>query len=165
MEEKPTYASVTDQECSCNYLRNAAEDPDNPIIFETRTNEYQFTYQHGDEEGRAMLVIYHCPFCGGTAPRSKRALLFAAISQAEEFRLAEKLEPIKTLADAIAILGEPDYDGYSTSKMPEEEGTPPKVKRFRDIRYEGLSDVASVWITERSDQTIYWTLHGKPLVR
>lgn len=56
---KRTHSSVTEELCVCNYLQNAAEDPQNPIEFDPSTSEYQFAF------GGAMLVIYHCPFCGG----------------------------------------------------------------------------------------------------
>jgi uncharacterized protein DUF6980 len=160
---KPTDASVTEQRCTCDYLQSAANDPDNPIIFDARTSEYQFTYQEPDCEGRAMLVIYHCPFCGGAAPESKRELLFAAISREEEERLAELMEPIKTIEDALAAFGPPDFDGHSSSRRPEASGQPPTIEHFRNIRYENLSEVAAIWITEQAHGRIFWELQGKPL--
>lgn len=137
--------------------KNAADDPDNPIVFDARTAEYQFSY------GGAMLVIYHCPFCGGAAPESKRDLLFAQIPAAEQNRLLDLLSGVQTIDDAIDKFGKPDFEGVSTSKYAEREGEAPKIEPHRDIRYCNLSDVAEVWITERLDGKIYARLQGKYL--
>ncbi len=160
---KPTYASVTEQACTCSYLQHAAEDPDNPIVFHERTGEFQFTFQEPDHEGRSMLVIYHCPFCGGTAPESKRALLFAVIPRSEEERLEEILAPIRTIQDALALLGTPDFDGYTGIRQEEQDGKPPTWRHRRQIRYERLSEVADVWIVESADGRLLWQLQGKYL--
>ncbi|MCX7424952.1 MAG: hypothetical protein NTW96_04905 [Planctomycetia bacterium] len=116
MGERRTHASVTDVPCTCGYLERAADDPANPIAFDERTFEYQFTYQESDHEGRSMLVIYHCPFCGGAAPESQRHRLFAAIPTTEEERLAQLLAPIETMQQAIDVLGPPQMDDYSVMR-------------------------------------------------
>ncbi len=152
---KPTRASVTDKPCTCNYLRNQADDPNNPITFDSKTAEYQFSFDG------AKFVIYHCPFCGGAAPKSKRHLLFAKIPGTEESRLAKLLHGIETIEDALQKLGQPDFDGVSTTKRSENENEGPRIQHHRDIRYHNLSDVAEVWITERPDGKIFWQLHGK----
>lgn len=175
---KRTHSSVTDQPCECRYLENAADDPDSPILFDETTGEYQFQYdeqrrsrfQHlsravwGDAGHYATLIIYHCPFCGGAAPESKRHLLFETISREEESRLSELLKNIKSIDDAIQQFGQPDFDGQSATKTPESEHHPSKIEHHRDIRYHGLSDVADVWIIERPDGSAYWQLQGKPKV-
>ncbi len=172
---KRTHSSVTDMPCECRYLQDAADDPDLPIMFDESTGEYQFQYyeqnptrlQHlsrviwNTKPQHAMLVIYHCPFCGGAAPKSKRHLLFETIPRDEESRLAELLQNIKTIDDAIEQLGQPDMDGHVANKKPESEGNPPKIDHNRDIRYHNLSDVADVRITERPDGSAYWQLQGK----
>ena len=152
---KPTYASVTELPCTCGYLQNAADDPSNPIVFDSQTAEYQFSYDG------AMLVIYHCPFCGGAAPEAKRALLFQLIPDAEQERLSQLLHGIATIDAAIKKLGKPDFEGVSRSKFPEQEDKGPRIESHRDIRYHDLWDVAEIWITERPDGTIYWYLQGK----
>ena len=49
----------------------------NPIVFEETGRMYHFTYPDPEcddddsECGLARLLIYHCPLCGGAAPKSK----------------------------------------------------------------------------------------------
>ena len=81
---KPNGNSVTSLPCTCPYLHEASEEPDNPIVFDVEMNEYHLT--HFDRTGTGMIahsIIQHCPCCGGTAPRSKRGTFFAHITHAE----------------------------------------------------------------------------------
>ncbi len=110
-----------------------------------------------------MLVIYHCPFCGGAAPESKRALLFEVVSRSEGERLEEILAPIRTIQDALALLGTPDFDGYAGIRQEEQDGKPSTWRHRRQIRYERLSEVADVWIVESADGRLLWQLQGKYL--
>ena len=85
---KPTFASVTEQPCTCGFLERQADDPASPIVFDARLNEYHFEYPSpcagGDcPTAKAEMMIYHCPFCGGAAPVSKRASLFTAFTPEE----------------------------------------------------------------------------------
>ncbi|MFH1269086.1 MAG: hypothetical protein ABIK89_25445 [Planctomycetota bacterium] len=161
MSHKRTHASVTDEPCDCGYLQQAADDPDNPIVFDEETSEYQFTYHEPGHEGLSMLVIYHCPFCGGAAPESKRSLLFAVISRSEQARLSEQLSRIGSIEDALDIFGEPQLDDFSVASTPSREDDPPAIHHLRALLYDHLSDVANVRITERPDGRIHWSLEGK----
>jgi hypothetical protein len=165
MGERRTHASVTDIPCTCGYLERAADDPANPIVFDQQTSEYQFTYQEPGLDGRSMLVIYHCPFCGGAAPESRRDLLFAAISTAEQDRLAQVLAPIETIQQALDTLGPPQMDDFSVERnlRRDEPNNPPTIQRCRELLYTMLSEVADVRITENSTGRVSWMLSGKYL--
>ncbi len=154
---RPTYASVTGERCTCDYLQNAASDPDNPIRFEARTAEYQFTF------GKAMLVIYHCPFCGGAAPESQRSALFMPIPGEEKERLFDLLKPIKSLKEAVGRLGAPDFEGFSELQTPTKDAQASHIERRRMYHYHNLSKIVDVWITERPDLSVDFQLHGKPI--
>jgi len=156
---KPTHASVTEEPCTCGYLQNSHDDPLNPITFDAETAEYQFAY------GRHVWVIYHCPFCGGAAPKSKRGLLFAQIPDSEAERLASVLDGIETIDQAVSKFGPPNMDGALKAVRPEKENQAPSVQYHREIRYFGLSELADVSITERQDGKIFWQLQGKHLGR
>lgn len=165
MAKKPNFASVTKKPCGCGYLQQAADDPANPIRFEEEAGEYQFMYSEGGDEIDSMLVVYHCPFCGGAAPPSKRRLLFEVIPPQEEQRLKSLLTPIKTIENAINILGSPDWDDYASARKHEKDDAPPVTTFQREVRYTALSEVADVWISEGRDGRAYWQLHGKPKSR
>src|SRR5205807_3785770 len=103
---KPTHASVTKEPCTCGYLVRAADDPTSPIVYDARLNEYHFEYPSpcGDSEcgqAKAFLMIYHCPFCGGAAPESKRRLLCAGIPPDEERKLSKFPGSITTVVEPI----------------------------------------------------------------
>jgi hypothetical protein len=40
---KPTFASVTTIPCKCGYLERASDEPEIPIVFDARVNEYHVT--------------------------------------------------------------------------------------------------------------------------
>jgi hypothetical protein len=163
MGNRRTYASVTDIPCTCGYLEKAADDPENPIVFDERTSEYQFIYQRSGEEGRSMSVIYHCPFCGGAAPESQRDRLFAAISDTEMDRIALLVGPIETIQQAIDKLGPPQMDSYGVIRnvRRDDPNNPPTIQRCRELLYTTLSEVADVRITEAPGNRVSFTLSGK----
>ncbi len=157
MSDRRTFASVTDVPCTCVYLQRAADNPDKPIVFDPLTGEFHFS------TGSGIMVIYHCPFCGGAAPESKRALLFAVIPSDEQQRLARLLAPVMTVRGALKRLGKPQQDDAAGTRTesPERIGQPPSIEHFRTLVYERLSEVADVRITERSDGAVHWSLNGK----
>lgn len=163
MDDRRTHASVTNIPCTCGYLERAADDPANPIVFDERTAEYQFAYQESACEGRSMLVIYHCPFCGGMAPESKRQELFAAIPPAEVERLSTLLSPIETIQQAFDTFGLPQMDDFSVMRnlRRDEADNPPTIQRCRELLYTQLSEVAEIRISELPNGSVSWMLSGK----
>jgi hypothetical protein len=135
------------------------------FVFDESTNEFQFTWPSEDERYPGHLVIYHCPFCGGTAPESKRHLLFAVVSDTETKRLNQVLADIKTAKDAVEKLGPPDQDlphGTSVQTL-EHDGNPPETHYFRTLRYKQLSDTVDVEFTVHQDDRVSVAYYGKLL--
>jgi hypothetical protein len=148
---KPTFDSVTEQPCNCGFLEQQADDPASPIVFDARLNEYHFEYPSpcagGDcATAKAQMMIYHCPFCGGAAPPSKREALFTAFTPEEQRRLYRLFDGMRTLQEVIAALGPPDEDKEQglTVRRPGQDGQPPSTRSFRTMRYTRLSDTADV---------------------
>jgi hypothetical protein len=56
------------------------------------------------------MMIYHCPFCGGKAPKSRRDELFHRLPHAEQRRLGELTHNLRTVQEVTAALGEPDFE-------------------------------------------------------
>src|SRR4051812_36986078 len=96
-----------DPQCRCGWLNTAADDPSIPLAFDAKLNEYQLVTS-GQFEGR--MPIYFCPFCGMSAPKSKRASLFAHVTHDELYRLGELTRDVSTVGDALAKFGPPDHD-------------------------------------------------------
>jgi hypothetical protein len=158
-----TFASVTDTPCNCDYLHNSAADPDHPIEFEPSVHEFLFVDRADDGTIRSKLSIYHCPFCGGAAPASKRATLFAPVPHSENVRIRALFSDTKTMAAVLEKFGQPDYDhpnGFS-SITPERDGSPPTHYSGRSMQYTKLSEVADVDVAEHRGGNISVSLSGK----
>jgi hypothetical protein len=141
-----THASKTDLACDCGWLEQSADDPDLPVRFDPTTNEFAFVW--GEPPSPASLILFHCPFCGGRAPASKRETLFAAITEAERERLGSITSPIATLDDVLRVLGPPDddFEQGESDQTPAKDGQPPEHRTYRSLRYDGLSETATVGV-------------------
>jgi hypothetical protein len=152
--------SKTDIPCDCGYLERLANDPDMPVQFDARMNEFHFVY---GPSGLGKLNIYHCPMCGGKAPESRRAAQFAQLSAEERNRLFNLTNPLKTVSDVIATLGEPDHDRPTGTIVttPEKEGQPPETKAYRTLTYTNLSETADVCVIVYPTQLVAFSFRGK----
>lgn len=110
----------------------------------------------------SALIIYHCPFCGGAAPKSKRDELFERVPLAENDRLSSLLAGLTTIGAITKKLGNPDYDGHSQSIDRETETRGQILRQHRYLRYERLSDSAYLIVSENPDGTVTWYLQGRP---
>ncbi len=164
---KRTFTSVTEELCGCEYLNQAANDPESPIVFDRDLHEFQF--ESWDSTGKLLrsAIIYHCPFCGGAAPKSNREARFTKITTAEESRLRSILDGIRTLEHAIEKLGEPDKDDHRgiTVEIPDKDGQIPRKESFRVLQYFGLSETAEVWITDYHKDEVHITFQSKPITQ
>lgn len=165
---KPTFASVTEEPCTCGFLEQQADDPNSPIAFDARMNEYHFEYPSpcgGDcATAKAHLMIHHCPFCGGAAPPSKRDLLFAVVTPEESRRVWRLFDGMRTLQEVVAALGPPDEDKERglTVGQPAKDGQAPTMQSFRTLRYTRLSDTAAVEVyADPADDKVHVILMGK----
>jgi hypothetical protein len=167
--EKPTFASVTGEPCGCGFLERAADDPNSPVRFSPSVGEYQIDFPSpcsGETcpEAKAYLVIYHCPFCGGAAPPSKRETHFTYISDQEGARLHRMFTGMRTLEEVVRAVGSPDDDVERglTVREPEKEGKPPRLKTYRILRYAHLSNAADVEVyADPVEGNVQVTLMGK----
>jgi hypothetical protein len=161
---KRTYASVTEIPCTCGYLDNNAQDPFSSIVFDETTNEYHFEFQH-PSGARVSVVIFHCPFCGGAAPESKRPELFASLSSEEKLRLECTVQEIRTLKDVERTLGKPDIE--KAIFFPTELGslrdraTVGEREPIRTLIFTQKSDVANIHVTVYSNDEVETAIIGK----
>jgi hypothetical protein len=80
--------------CDCGILENASKEPDHAIRWDEQMNEYYIAYGNS---GRMM--VYYCPFCGGSTPESRRNSFFAHVTQQEEHRMTELFRGIRKVSD------------------------------------------------------------------
>jgi hypothetical protein len=164
-DEKPTFASVTTVRCTCDYLQHAAAEPFSPIVFDAEMNEYQIT--HTTPAGVVCSArIFHCPSCGGAAPRSQRGTRFAHVTSHERARLQELFSSVTTVDAAIAKLGQPDQDMPNglTTISPATDTEPSQSVSYRVLMYTAISETADVSLTDFGpDRGLRFSLQGKYL--
>lgn len=158
MARKPTPTSVTATRCKCSWLQQAAAEPTVPVKFNEEVGEYQVESRDG-----GYLVIRHCPWCGGVAPPSRRASLFATMPQAEVERLKRLTANLKTLDEALAALGKPDRrdpEGL-TVHTPERGRRPAHVETFPTMTFSKLSKVADVTLANYGPKGVGFSFSAK----
>ncbi|WP_459853519.1 DUF6980 family protein [Dongia sp. agr-C8] len=84
-------------ECECSVIAHMAAEPNFPITYDVKMQEWHIVGADG-----AKATIYHCFFCGGRMPRSRREDFFHTVSDAESRRLFDLTNPPKTVADVVA---------------------------------------------------------------
>jgi len=157
---KPTFASVTTRPCSCNWPRDVSAEPENSVRFDEETAEYQFVTPSGGQ-----LTIYHCPFCGGVMPRSRRQELFAHVSEAELDRLGKLTCNLKSVEKAIRVLGRPAQDMPAGLRVrtPARGRRPPQVASYRVLKFTHLSKTADVELADFGPKGLHFSYQGKYL--
>lgn len=160
MGRRPTTQSVTGVPCRCGYLQRQSEDPAIPIVFDHEMHEFHIAHQDGGHS-----VIYHCPWCGGVGPRSKRASFFAAITRSESERLQRLTSGLGSVEDTIARLGKPDGEDVSgtTIVTPATRREPPSVTTYRTLRFSKLSETAEVILIDYGPKGVGFSFQGKSL--
>jgi hypothetical protein len=161
-DKKPGGQSVTGEPCTCRFLEGISGEKDSPIVFDAELQEYQLRWP-GSEKGSGP--IYHCPFCGGKAPRSKRASLFAQVSMGEVMRLRDLTRGLATVPEAIAALGQPQEDipDGMVIQTPESADEPSKASSYRMLKWAHLSEVADVHLIDYGPHGVKFTFNGKYL--
>jgi hypothetical protein len=94
--------------CECDWFEQAAAEPNVPVQFDETVGAYDLVYD--GPEGPHRLRLYFCPFCGGSAPTSRREEMFARLTDTELHRLRELTDDLKTIEDVIGRFGPPDED-------------------------------------------------------
>jgi hypothetical protein len=120
--------------------------------------EYQLTHPDG-----GYSVLYHCPWCGGANPRSKRATRFATISVREAVRLQRLTAGLRTVDQAVAALGLPDVDEPHGTiiKTWKTERRASTEAAYRTLTFQQLSKVADVVLTDMGPLGVTVSWHGK----
>jgi hypothetical protein len=146
-------------ECDCRTLERLVKEPEIPVTFDAALNEY-----HIQTSGGGHVVIYHCPHCGCHMPKSRRGELFMRISYAEQDRLRSVVQDIKTVDDALALLGPPDRDDPAGLRVtaPAADGAA-HIHLFRVLIYGGLSPAAEVHATVYPNEPLHFTFRAKPV--
>jgi len=144
--------------CKCGWLERAAYDPKTPVEFDAELNEY-----HIIRGPKNFLMIYYCPFCGGSAPKSKRGLLFHTLTDKEQKRLVALTKDMRTIEDVTNKFGEPEIRqpvGRVITK-PERDGNPETTQSYPVLIYTNLSDIADMHVTVYPTDRVGISFQGK----
>lgn len=145
--------SVSQQErktCECGWLQEAATDPDHPVEFDPRMNEFNIV------KGKRSIRIYYCPFCGGEAPESLRETVFAHVTSKENQRLVLLGAGCDSFAEIIERFGQPDRDHPvgATMGTRASDGRISQFSSYRVLTYSQLSAVADLQFHLHADGTL-----------
>lgn len=152
-------AGLDPYSCDCGWLERAANDPSIPIGFDPKVNEY-YVETSG---GLGQAIIKFCPWCGGDAPVSHRANLFAVITAEETLRIRELTEKLRTRTDVTAAWGAPDeevHSGYVETE-PAKDGAPARTITFDVMRYNNISPTAIVDVILRASDRVMFMHYPK----
>ena len=146
---KRTYSSVTNVQCTCGVLGELSKEPENPIKFDAALNEFHIEYLTPQGK-KVAIVIYHCTFCGGTLPESRRDKLSKTIPESERQRLSQLIEGVNSIDDAFRAFGVPDFDDIISTEgvvvNSEENNGDLSRENERSLTYQRLSEYADVHI-------------------
>jgi len=144
--------------CDCGVLERMADDLKCPVEFDAALNEYHIT-----REGGGFSMIYYCPFCGGSTPKSRRSQLFQRITEDEKRRLCDLTKDMRTVEDVTAAFGEPNiyHKVGQVSTMSERDGKPETTRSYPVMVYTKLSDTAEVYVAVYPTDRVGIRFQGK----
>lgn len=140
--------------CDCGLLENASREPGSAIRWDERMNEYHIVDAKGGQ-----LMVYYCPFCGGSTPKSRRGSMFAHVTQQEEHRITELFRGLRKVSDVITRFGPPDEEReFATGvRKPGRGDEPERGEIFRGLVYKNLSPVADIVFNIGDSETVRGT--------
>jgi len=144
--------------CKCEWLERAADEPKCPVELDAELNEYHLVIGPKD-----YMVIYYCPFCGGSAPKSRRDRLFHTLTDAERQRLVTLTKDLHTVEDVTRAIGEPDIRQPVGMVITEQErdGKPETTRSYPVLIYTKLSNIADVHVTVYPTDRVGISFQGK----
>lgn len=144
--------------CDCRTLERMADEPKCPVEYNAELNEYHIV---GEDSGH--WLIYYCPFCGGSTPKSRRDRLFHRITGHEQLRLCNLTKDLRTAQDVTNAFGQPDINHQvgRVTTTPERKGKPEITKSRPVMVYTKLSEIADVYVTIRPNDRVDIHFQGK----
>ncbi|MEW6252045.1 MAG: hypothetical protein AB1716_15505 [Planctomycetota bacterium] len=125
------------------------------MTWDAALNEYQFI------RFRHAFTFYFCPSCGGRLPPSRRGDLFTELDSGELDQIRRRIARVRTIADAVAALGEPD-ERHGPQLCTDVEK---KVYGMRDeaqvLVYRRLASSIVVHVTEYVDGGLGFSFSGQ----
>jgi hypothetical protein len=122
------------------------------VVFEPEMNEYNLVIGHNH------WIMEYCFSCGGRLPDSRRGDLFLTPSEADVRAVRNAMDGMKTVAEVIAVLGEPDESVNRPESLPPH---PKEVVWRRQLRYSRVWPSLDLTILELPSGEIQYVFSGK----
>ena len=146
--------------CTCDWLKNAADDARFPVEYDQESNEFKLCCQLENGE-MGYTVLHYCPFCGGKAPDIRKEQTFTDISEQEFLRLQELTQQINSIEDAFRILGKPELGEPALGELQLARADQELLEVARSLTYQNLSESAVIHITEDEQGNIRIVIQEK----
>jgi hypothetical protein len=140
--------------CDCGTVEDLASDRKSPIEHDKNLSEYNLV--SGD--GKTHYRMYFCFFCGGRLPESKRASLFTDPSEEEIKEVAELMSKVRSMEQAIGVLGKPDETVKAPKAASGENG---RSEYKNHHRYLTRWKTLDLTVRERNDGSLDSAFTGK----
>src|SRR5262249_25032583 len=109
------------------------------------------------------MLIYYCPYCGGSTPKSRRSKLFHTLTDVERQRLVRLTKDMRTVQDVTTAFSKPDIRqpvGMVVTKR-ERDGKPETTQSYPVMIYRKLSKIADVHVTIYPTDGVGVSFQGK----
>ena len=162
MAKRHITQAVTRVACRCDWLLREASEPVSPVQFDEEMGEYHVRHTDG-----GFSILRHCPWCGGVAPKSKRASQFETVPTAEWQRLATLTSTVKSVEEALTRFGKPDREdpGGLELEHSRKASKADRARSFRTLVFSKLSSVAEVGLDDYGPAGICFSFTAKALRR
>lgn len=135
--------------CQCEWLKEAAEDVRFPIEYDKDKNQFKLRCLL-DDDHIGFTVLHYCPLCGGLAPDVRKEQNFLDLSSQELLRLKRITGEIKSIEDALRVLGHPE----ELMEQVKREITDLYVEELRSLTYHNVSETAVIHVIADDDGSV-----------
>jgi hypothetical protein len=144
------------EKCGCATVESLASHRQCPIEYDEKLNEYNLV----SLDKKVRYRMYYCFFCGGKLPESKRGSLCTAPSDNEMKEVTEILTRVRSIQQAMEVLGKPD-ETTSAPKASSRDNGISGMAYTRHHRYLRRWKTLDLTLREREDGSFDGAFTGK----
>lgn len=146
-------------DCNCGVIPELASNPNGPVKFEPKDNEYRL-YNDPHDTSSGYHAMRYCFWCGRKLEKLAPSE-YLVIPETEEARLVRLTSSFKTFVDVQSVLGPANHEATGIARSAFSERCPQETELVRILTYTGLSPIANVMVFERKDGSVGFTFIHK----